>query len=471
MLGRYCQEMTGSQLPPLVVVSNRGPIAFKVDKDGNRVPTRAGGGLVASLAPALHGMSATWIAAEVVENADTEASEPTEIDGILVRHLAIERSRYRQYYDVIANGTLWFMHHNLFDLARRPFIDQNWWDAWATYREVNHEFAREVAEVAPQGAVVLVHDYHLTLLGSWLREHRPDLRTVHFHHTPFAGRNSVRILPEVVGREILDGLAGHDYCGFHSHRWAESYMQACKDHSIEAPNAFVTAAATDVEDLQVTAASEDCQAASLAIDALAGDRKLIVRVDRIELSKNLLRGFHAYDDFLRRHPEWRERVTFAAFVYPSREGLSEYLAYRNEVEGVVARINQTWATPDWMPIELQMADNFPASVAALLRYDVLLVNPIRDGLNLVAKEGAVINNRNGVIILSREAGSFGELHEGVLEINPFDIVGTSDALYQALEMDDEERVRRSEVLRRAACAHTPEDWLNDQLAVLGFSRD
>ena len=462
-----CQVTTPNALPPLVVVSNRGPLAFKVNDDGERVPTRAGGGLVASLAPAIQHLGATWIAAEVVESSDVLASDPNELDGIIVRNLAIERSRYRQYYDVIANGTLWFMHHNLFDLARRPYIDQHWWDAWEVYREVNFEFAREVAAVAPENAVVLVHDYHLTLLGKWLRDNRPDLKTVHFHHTPFAGRNSVRILPPKVVQEVLEGLAGHDVCGFHSQRWADSYAMACNDHLEYEPKTFVSAAGTDVTELLQVAMSPECQEAKVGLVAMAGDRKLIVRVDRIELSKNLLRGFHAYDDFLDRHPEWHERVVFAAFVYPSREGLAEYLAYRNEVEALVARINTKWAKPGWTPIELHLGDDFPQSVAALLRYDVLLVNPIRDGLNLVAKEGAVVNERDGAIVLSLEAGSWHELEAGAIGINPFDIVGTSDALLEALEMSDEKRKERAAILRAAATAHTPQDWLADQLAAVG----
>ena len=196
------------------------------------------------------------------------------------------------------------------------------------------------------------------------------------------------------------------------------------------------------------AASARTAARARRLEAQVGDRNLIVRVDRIELSKNLLRGFLAFDELLRTRPEWRGKVVFAAFVYPSREGLPEYLAYRQEVETLARRVNEEWATDDWTPILLDTSDDFPRSVAALRRYDVLLVNPIRDGLNLVAKEGPLLNERDGVLALSREAGVWEELQGGALEVNPFDVAGTADVLAQALDMPADERARRGRPARR-----------------------
>lgn len=450
--------------PPLVVVSNRGPLAFRHDEAGNIVPTRAGGGLVACLAPAIENRDALWITS-AVSDADRAATEagPVEMDGMRVHHLAINPDRYRQYYDVISNGTLWFLHHNLFDLARRPRIDQHWWDAWHTYCEVNEEFAALVASDAPQGAIVLVHDYHLALMGSSLRALRPDLKTVYFHHTPFTGRNTITTLPTPALHRLIEGMNGFDACGFHAQAWADNFALCSADAIGRVPATFISAAAPDVEELRVVAQQTETQAAYEALDAHAAGRKLIVRVDRMELSKNLLRGFLAFDDLLRRYPRWRENVIFAANLYPSREGLVEYLAYRNEVEGLIDQINESWATPDWQPITVSVQDDFPRSVAALRRYDVLLVNPIRDGLNLVAKEGALLNERAGAIILSREAGSWFELSDWAIGINPFDITATADAMLHALEMSDEERQSRAVGIREAADARHPTDWLNDQI--------
>jgi trehalose 6-phosphate synthase len=448
-----------SQQPSLVVVSNRGPLTYKRDESGSLVPCRAGGGLVASIGPALAGSKATWIASGI----DDDVVPTTEMDDITVHTLALPKSTYHQYYDVIANGTLWFLHHNLFDLTRRPRIDSHWWQAWHRYCDVNSAFAKAVSDIAPDNAIVLVHDYHLTMLGSQLKLLRPDLKTVHFHHIPFANRDTMAVIPEPALDRLLEGLASHDACGFHSERWAQNFTQCCQDHLGRIPNTFVSAAAADQQELKRVSKLEPTQIAKSHLDQLAGSRKLIVRVDRIELSKNLLRGFYAFDEMLRRYPRWRENVTFAAYLYPSRQSMAEYLGYRNEVEGLVDRINDQWATPNWLPISLSIQDDFPRSVAALMRYNVLLINPIRDGLNLVAKEGALLNQRNGAIVLSREAGSWHELSDGAIGINPFDIVGTSDALLHALEMSDDERNSRAQLLRNATLARTPQDWLEDQI--------
>jgi trehalose 6-phosphate synthase len=271
-------------------------------------------------------------------------------------------------------------------------------------------------------------------------------------------------LPNHVARELLEGLAGFRSCGFHSRRWADAFEACCREVLGEAPPTFVAPAAADHVDIEKVAASEDCQRELIALEEHVGDRRLIVRVDRIELSKNLLRGFLAFDELLRSRPELVGQVVFAALVYPSREELPEYLAYHQEVESLARRINEEWATDDWTPIYLDMSDFFPRSVAALRRYDVLLVNPIRDGLNLVAKEGAVLNERDGVLALSREAGAWQELQDGALEVNPFDVTGTAGVLARALDMPGDERARRARALRDAVAVSTPASWLDAQLA-------
>ncbi|HEY5155940.1 MAG TPA: trehalose-6-phosphate synthase, partial [Acidimicrobiales bacterium] len=351
-----------------------------------------------------------------------------------------------------------------FDLARRPRFDRRFAEAWAAYRSMNQTFATAIETAAPDGAAVLVQDYHLSLLGPLLAERRPDLRTVHFAHTPFAGPDLIRVLPDAVAAELLEGLAGHHACGFHTRRWADAFTASCREVIGREPTTFVAPLAPDPADIAGVAASPACTDALVALEAEIGDRKLIVRVDRIELSKNLVRGFHAFDDLLDRYPQWRERVIFGAFIYPSREGLAEYLAYRQEVESVIASINRRWATPTWTPILADLTDDFPRSVAALRRYDVLLVNPIRDGLNLVAKEGALVNERHGLVALSPEAGAWAELSSAVRRVHPYDITGTADALAAALATSPADREVESAALARLARARTPADWLADQLA-------
>jgi trehalose 6-phosphate synthase len=337
-------------------------------------------------------------------------------------------------------------------------------EAWVAYRDVNHAFARAVIDQAEEGAVVLVQDYHLSLVGTWLAQERPDLRAVHFTHTPFCNPDLLRVLPSAVAEELLGGMASHTACGFHAQRWADNFAACCEEVIGWTPATFVSPIAPDQGGMEEVAASDECAAEVARLDELLAGRMLIARVDRIELSKNLLRGFLAFDDLLRTRPEWRGRVVFLAQAYPSRESLPEYLAYRQEVEGLARLLNERWATPGWDPIILDTSDNYSSSVAALVRYDVLLVNPVRDGLNLVAKEGALLNRNHGVLALSREAGVWDELGGTALEVNPFDVAGTSDVLSAALTMAPADRATHAAALRKAAEARVPHDWLADQLA-------
>ncbi len=219
----------------LVVVSNRGPVSF-VRESGNLVATRGGGGLVSSLAPLVEGTGATWIAAAMTE-ADRDAASDGVIDveGFRLRTLAIDADDYRMAYDVIANGTLWFLYHGLFDAPRRPVFDRRWREAWEGYRRFNQTFAEAVAEDAADGALVLVQDYHLSLLGTWLAKLRPDLRAVHFSHTPFCGADDLRMLPEDVADELLASMGAFHACGFHSPRWVRSFESCYRERRSAGP--------------------------------------------------------------------------------------------------------------------------------------------------------------------------------------------------------------------------------------------
>jgi trehalose 6-phosphate synthase len=449
--------------PPFVVVSNRGPLTFD-HVDGSLTAKRGAGGLVSGIGPLVAGSDALWIAA-AMSDADRDAARHgiVEAEGFRVRSLAFDPADYRMAYDVVCNATLWFLYHALYDLARRPRIDTRWRQAWDAYRRVNRAFAEAVVSDAPEAAIVLVQDYHLTLLGPVLAEQRPDLRAVHFSHTPFAPPDLLRVLPGDVATELLRGMAAHRACGFHTHRWAEAFADCCRAFLGEVPDTFVAPLAPDPADIAATAGSAACGEALEQLDAELDDRLFVLRVDRIELSKNLLRGFHALDDLFERHPEWRERVVFGAFVYPSRQGLAEYLAYRQEVESLVQWLNDKWGTASWRPVLLDQSDNFERSVAAYRRYDVLLVNPVRDGLNLVAKEGLLVNERDGVLALSTEAGAWEELGHLALEINPYDVSATADVLHEALRMPAGERRAHAAALRDTVGRRTAADWLRDLL--------
>jgi trehalose 6-phosphate synthase len=452
----------------LVIASNRGPLSFSLDSSGEPVAAGSAGGLAGALHPLLAGSGATWVACAMSEAdrraADAGLMSQPDLELVTVQP---DPDTYAMAYDVVSNSTLWFCHHHLFDLVRRPRSGRRWSEAWDAYRAVNTSFASTVADVANEGATVLIQDYHLCLVPGLLAKQRPDLKTVHFTHTPFADPNIFRVLPTSSGRELLTGMAAATACGFHTARWEAAYLACCKDMAIDPGPTFVSPLGPNQPHLEARAASEACRAARARIDALVGDRQVVVRVDRVEPSKNLLRGFWAFDEFLETHPEWRGRVVFLALGYTSRESLAEYLAYGTEVEHAVTRVNERWGTEDWRPVILDVADDPDRSFAALTRYDVLLVNAVRDGLNLVAKEGPLVNDNDGVLVLSREAGAFEELQDAALAVNPFDVADTADVLAEALAMAAGERARRAGHLRDIVMKRQAGDWLADLLAAAG----
>lgn len=460
--------------PPIVIASNRGPLTFEATEGGQLVARRGAGGLVSGLGPVVAGSSAMWVAAAISDGDRMAASEGVvEAEGFRVRTLSIPRHEYRAAYETISNATLWFAYHGLFDLAREPVIDNHWRAAWTAYRRTNEAFSAALAEEAPEGAVVLVQDLHLSLVGAQLATSRPDLRCVHFSHTPFCSPQGLQVLPRDVRVELLSGLAAHRACGFHSRRWASAFEACCEAEIGAPPPTFVAPLAPDPSDIGRVAATDAATRAFEQISLTLGSRHFVVRVDRIEPSKNLLRGFQAFDMMLERHPDWRERVVFGAYVYPSREGLAVYRRYRHDVEALVEEINSRWAVRGWTPIVLDLDDNFPRSVAALQRADVVVVNPIRDGLNLVAMEAALVNQRDGALVLSTEAGCWDLLGDealaghGAFGVNPFDVGATADRLHVALTAAPEDRAVRVKALRSAVSRRTPADWLRDQLVAAG----
>jgi trehalose 6-phosphate synthase len=452
----------------VIVVSNRGPFRFSRNADGSFAAQRGAGGVVSALLPLLANRDdATWVAAAIDDDdvAATAAGAPPPQPGVHARLLPLEPDVQRLHRDVISNGVLWFLHHALFDLPRRPRFDRRFREAWEGYVAVNRVFADGVVDVANEGDSVLVQDYQLSLVPHMLRDARPDLHVVHFTHTPFCGPGSIRVLPDYVAHAICASMASCT-SGFHTERWAQSFRASAREvlgSEVAVGRTFAASFGPDPEALAREVASPEVEQEITVLEERIGDRRLIVRSDRLELSKNIVRGFLAYDIMLEEHPELRERVTFAAMLNPSRETLPEYLAYRNEVENAAARVNERWATRDWEPVIVDARDNYARSLAGLVRSDVLLVNPIRDGLNLVALEGPLANGRDGVLCLSRDAGAHEVLEDACITVQPFDLVQTGAALHEALVMEPAERSARAAELRTRAQASPPKAWLETQL--------
>lgn len=454
---------------PIVIASNRGPVTYEaITTDGgvDIVARRGSGGLVSGLKPLLDSGDALWVSAAMSEGDRLAAADPPAGDPVVL--ITMSADELTAYYDTISNETLWFIHHGLYDLVRSPGFDESWWEAWRVYETINRRFAERIAECAPSGAIVLIQDYHLSLVATTLRRLRGDLSLVHFSHTPFAGPDNMRVLPDAARQTLLEGLVSHDACGFHTATWARNFTQCLHMFGVagllDEASVFASTLSSDIGDIEATAASEACNEEAARIEAEFDDSKLIVRVDRMELSKNIVRGFEAFDILLEQRPDLHRRVAFLARCYPSRENVDSYRRYRDEVIAAAESVNQRWGTPDWQPVRLETDDNYSRSVAALRRYDVLLVNPIRDGLNLVAKEGPAVNIRNGQLVLSKEAGAWTEMKDSAFGIHPFDLSATAAALAEALDLDGAERAGRAASLRGAATARTPTDWLEDQIA-------
>jgi len=457
-----------------IVVSNRGPYRFVEAADGTLTVKPSPGGLASSLRPLLTsgpaGEGATWIAAALDEGDRAAArTGAARAPGVELALLDIDPALYRMFNDVVANQTLWFLHHGLFDLPRRPRFDVRFREAWAAFETVSRAFADTAANSAPERAVVLVQDYQLALVPGMLLDRRPDLRVVHFTHTPFCGPNSVRVLPTDAATALCGSMARVS-TGFHSGRWARAYEASAREvlgTASDIVTPFVAPLGPDPEALTTAIESPEARDALAALDDVVGDRKLLLRVDRIDPSKNIVRGFAAFDLLLEEHREWRERVVFLAKLNPSRSHLPEYQAYRTEVDLSAERVNERWSTSGWQPIVVDSRDDYSHAISALARYDVLVVNPIKDGLNLVAKEGPLVNEHDGVLCLSPDAGAWDELGDAALPFHPFDLEQGAATLHHALTMPKGERAERAKQLREKSAARTPQIWFEDQLKAAG----
>jgi len=441
----------------LIVVSNRGPVTYLRDAAGERVARRGGGGLVTALRGLRERHDVTWIAAATTDEDRVVAAEGAG-ESVFVTP---DRDTYHGYYNVVANPVLWFLQHGLWGRALRPELDRAFHEAWRDYEEVNRLFATAVvAELDNRpDAAVLFHDYHLYLAPRYVRAARPDARLAHFVHVPWPVDWS--ILPAELRGAVHDGLLANDVVGFHTERWARNFRASCGEIAGDCGTTRVThhPISIDAAEFDALARSPEVVREEALIEARRPE-KLVVRVDRTDPSKNIVRGFEAFATLLDVHPEWRGRVRMLALLDPSRQSIPEYVEYLAAVEQAVERVNGRYRGA----VELRVADNFPQSVAAYKQYDVLLVNAVYDGLNLVAKEGPLVNACDGVLVLSENTGAHEELAEWCVTVNPFDVWGQAEALHEALVLEPEERRRRAAALRDHVRTHDVHAWLDAVLA-------
>jgi trehalose 6-phosphate synthase len=480
----------GGERMKLIVVSNRGPVTYARDAQGERIARRGGGGLVTALRSLVTHHDVTWVASamssedKVVAEESGGAVDEVGRDGSSyhLRLVSHDPQAYDWYYNVVSNPTLWFLHHYLWDLVEHPNLDHGLHHAWDNgYVVVNRAFADAVVEELDRqpDAAVFFHDYHLYLAPRFVRTERADARLAHFIHIPWPEADYWHVLPLPIRRSIHDGLLANDSIGFHTRRWRRNFMRSAEDLvgstcdwardvvGYDGRRIAVTAAPISVDPSEFEELAQSRAVLAAGRD-LARDRpeKVILRVDRTDPSKNIVRGFRALELYLEAHPEMHRRVILRALLDPSRQDIPEYAEYIGAIQREARRVNVRFQQGGWMPIDLRIDDDFPQAVASYKDFDVLLVNAIFDGLNLIAKEAPLVNERDGVLVLSENTGSHEELGDWALTVNPFDVAGQADALHRALTMPAGERRERLEAIQAWVREHDLAAWTAVQLAAL-----
>ena len=478
----------------LLVVFNRAPVSYTRDDHGLRVARRGGGGVVTALGGLLAHHDVTWVASAMTEEDRAVAEErggsfvEETADGASyrLRLVSHEQAAYDRFYNVLANPTIWFLQHYLWGLGSAPdfgpTLHEAWTDGYVPVNEVLAAAALEELEREPDAAV-LFHDYHLYVAPRLVRDARPDVVTSHFVHIPWPEPDYWHALPSELRVAVHEGLLANDVVGFHTERWRRAFLLAAE----RLLGAHVDREAGTVEHrgrttrvvarpIGVDAADFDRLGEDPAVlereSALVARRpeQLVLRVDRTDPSKNIVRGFAAFALLLERHPELHGRVGMAALLSPSRQDIAEYAEYTRAIETAVREVNERFGRDDWQPVHLDVADDFQRSVAGYKQFDVLLVNPVFDGLNLVAKEAFLVNEHAGALVLSENAGVHEELGEWALTVNPLDVSGQAEALYAALTLDPAERRRRADAIREHVRAHDIREWIEAQLEELDAVR-
>jgi trehalose 6-phosphate synthase len=478
----------------LLVVFNRAPVSYSLDAEGRRIAGRGGGGVITALGGLLAHHDVTWVASAMTEEdravaAEQEGSfveETADGASYRLRLVVHDPAAYSRFYNRLANPTLWFLHHYMWGLGSAPDFGPELHEAWSDgYVPVNEALAAAAVEELERepDAAVLFHDYHLYLAPRRVREARPEVVTSHFLHIPWPEPDYWHALPPELRVAVHEGLLANDVVGFHTERWRRAFLLSAerllgarvdrKAGTVEhgGRTTRVVARPISVDPAEFDRLRDD-PAVLEREQALVARRpeQLVLRVDRTDPSKNIVRGFQAFALLLEEHPELHRKVGMVALLAPSRQDIREYAEYVRAVEAAVREVNDRFGRDDWQPVELDIADDFLRSVAGYKQFDVLLANPVFDGLNLVAKEAFLVNEHDGVLVLSENAGVHEELGDWALTVNPVDVSGQADALYAALTLEPGERRRRADAIRGHVRAHDIREWVEGQLADLDAVR-
>ena len=477
----------------LILASNRGPVEHHMTPEGRPEPRRGSGSIVTALSNLAQTAQFTWVSSamgegdRVVSNNGSGPHLDSPLPGhkIKLRYVVTPRRVYHKYYNVFCNPLLWFLQHYMWNPPYNPNVDSSVHDAWNSgYIPVNQAFARAVieeAEASGKPPVVIGHDYHLYLLPEMVRKELPEALIQHFIHIPWPTPRYWQMVPRYIIREICSALCHADVVGFQTPQDRQSFMDSVEEFLPEAEvdrrdntvkyggqhtAVKVYPISINVAEVQRIASSPRAVEYESRLQPLRND-VTIVRIDRAEPNKNVVRGFRAYELLLARHPELHGKVTFLAFLVPSRTHIRQYQRYMDEIHQIIEQINRKYGTEEWQPIRPFLENNYTQAIAGMKLYDILLVNTIIEGMNLVAKEGPVVNENNGVLVLSESSGAYQQLAKGALPVSPTDIEGTMETLYQAIRMSPEERKARAETLAESVRREDIQHWITSQLADLG----
>ena len=461
----------------LVVVSQRGPFSFVLNSADEPVARPAPGGLATLIRAMARRRRFTWIASAVgdADRAAAAGGRTWSHDLARVELVQLPWTATQSCYEGFANPTLWFLQHGLTDRLCPGRLAPIIWRAWDEgYRQTNRCMA--AAASRQRGATFLVEDYHLYLVPAFLRPLQPAAPIAHFSHIPWPEPCAWDVLPAPLVAELLEGMLSADLLGFQSTLDATRFTETCRRfvRGIEVSAEVIVQRSgwrTRLGSYPVTidpaalmhSAQMEPRIGLRRLPDPPSDVQVIQRIDRLDPSKNIVAGFQAFELLLQRRPDLRGRVLFRAHLIPTRTELPEYAAARDEALMAAARVNEHFGRDSWTPVRILLDDDRELATTELRRFDVLLVNSLADGMNLVAKEGVLLNQRDGVLVLSEGAGAFQELGRWALGIRPEDVRGTADALEMALGMAAGERRARLHRLRRAVLSRTTDDWLDEQL--------
>ena len=476
----------------IIIASNRGPIKNVEDEDGNITQEKGSGGLITGLSGALKYIDATWIScAQTPQDVEFDEGCATLIGSekdIHIKFINPDPEAYDGYYNVIANPLIWFLQHSMWNVPSEPVIDHKTWQAWHKgYLEVNRLFADEITKLINQSkkkTLVMLQDYHLYLAAKHIREksstnNQPTIS--HFIHIPWPGPEYWQILPPTMRQKILESLLGVDLLGFQTDEDSLNFIRTVESQIPKASVSFEHRRilyqnhtthirefpiSIDVGRIEELARDKEVIENKEKFEETAAGKKLILRVDRIDPSKNIVRGFQAYQELLILHPEYKEKVIFLAILVPSRRGIEEYQDYLDKIMAITGQINADFGSKDWEPVRILVGEDYKRALGAMKLYDILLVNAIADGMNLVAKEGPTINTQNGVLILSERTGASIELAPGSTIVSPCDIYATAKAIHQGLSLTAKEKEERAKILKWIIQQNDIFKWFTDQLKAI-----